>query len=331
MVSPLEDDRSSVTSGGSSRASLVDFFSRRISREVPITGGSIRTGGAELVSAVGGSVAAIPDGLTAISNSLQRMALNLAKSKPGAVIVIEPEVSLDAYKKLVKLDESKLLQLIAMSALSKEEVSHYLTLVKAAESAYVKSMRAKEEREMKRVLFADHKTLVADDIAVGVNEYDVLPLLNLLGHTLQHAENKRLFVYAVTHSSFAGGLETNRVLALAGDKIAGYYLAKEGFRVHVPVSAVNNVFQSTMSNARWAVEAERLCLHEFVRLGHGQPRVTQSILATVYEAILAAIFIDGGETALLAFNDVSNWLCSDDLTSDFEKMMRHASPSSSAD
>ncbi len=131
-------------------------------------------------------------------------------------------------------------------------------------------------------------------------QQDLQPLMNNIGYTFQDVS---LLENALTHSSYANegdrGLSSNERLEFLGDSVLGFITANELF--HKDGSA-----EGELTKLRAAVVCEKalyaysqqLQVGEFLRLGKGE-RMSggagrPSILADAFEAIVAAIYLDGG-------------------------------------
>jgi ribonuclease-3 len=118
-------------------------------------------------------------------------------------------------------------------------------------------------------------------------------------------KNKDLIKQALTHSSFAyesqeGGISDNEVLEFLGDSVLGLIVAD--FLVSAfpslpegELSKLRSVAASTTSLFHFA---KKIKLDRYVLLGKGEEksggRVKKTILAGTFEAIIAAIYLDGG-------------------------------------
>jgi len=123
-----------------------------------------------------------------------------------------------------------------------------------------------------------------------------------LGYTFH---NDRLLLHALTHSSYANehkgeGLTSNERLEFLGDSVLGMVVADYLFRTHPDIT------EGELTRKRAALVCEE-SLHEvacglglggYLRLGRGEEagggRRRTSILADATEAILAAVYLDGG-------------------------------------
>jgi ribonuclease-3 len=117
--------------------------------------------------------------------------------------------------------------------------------------------------------------------------------------------DRGLLEHALTHKSRAaedasGGISDNESMEFLGDAVLGLVVADALFRQY-PLydegqkSKIKAAVVSTQSLAR---HAERLQLGEHLILGRGEEktggRFKQALLADAYEALIAAIYLDGG-------------------------------------
>jgi ribonuclease III len=123
--------------------------------------------------------------------------------------------------------------------------------------------------------------------------------LGLLEHALTHRSR--------AHEDASGGVLDNESLEFLGDAVLGFVMAEmlfrrfpthsEGYKSKVKAGLV-----STVSLAR---VAEEIDLGRFVLLGRGEEktggRQKHAILADSFEALIAAIYLDGGVEAAQAF------------------------------
>lgn len=124
--------------------------------------------------------------------------------------------------------------------------------------------------------------------------------------------DKRLLTQALTHSSFAyesseDGADDNEVLEFLGDSVLGFILADflcdsfpeldEG-----GLSKLKSIMGSTSALHGFALDIK---LHKIILVGKGEEksggRKKKSILAGVFEAVTAAIYLDGGIEAAQRF------------------------------
>jgi ribonuclease-3 len=117
--------------------------------------------------------------------------------------------------------------------------------------------------------------------------------------------DRGLLEHAMTHTSRAnedvsGGVADNESLEFLGDAVLGFVVADLLFR-EFPRSTEgqkSKIKGSLVSTAALARQAERLALGDHLLLGRGEEksggRQKQALLADGYEALIAAIYLDGG-------------------------------------
>ena len=113
----------------------------------------------------------------------------------------------------------------------------------------------------------------------------------------------QLLELALTHRSYAyesGGLPTNERLEFLGDSVLGVVVTDELYHRYpdLPEGNLAKLRSAVVSARALAVQARRLGLGEFIRLGRGEEttggRDKSSILADTFEAILGAVYLDLG-------------------------------------
>ena len=122
-----------------------------------------------------------------------------------------------------------------------------------------------------------------------------------LGYTFR---NRALLENALTHSSCAnesrGKLQSNERLEFLGDSILGMVVADHLYRNHpdLPEGVLTRTRAALVCEDSLVVVAEELGLGEYLRLGKGEEagggRNRPSIRADAVEAVLAAVYLDGG-------------------------------------
>ena len=122
-----------------------------------------------------------------------------------------------------------------------------------------------------------------------------------LGYTFQ---NPDLLDNALTHSSRAnesrGKLQSNERLEFLGDSILGMVVADHLYRNHpdLPEGDLTRTRAALVCEDSLVEVARELGLGEYLRLGKGESsgggRERPSIQADAVEAVLAAIYLDGG-------------------------------------
>jgi ribonuclease-3 len=113
-----------------------------------------------------------------------------------------------------------------------------------------------------------------------------------------------LLLQALTHSSYAyestHDISNNEVLEFLGDSILGFIIADYLYR-HYPQlneGEMSKLKSAAASTGTLVIFAQRIRLHKFLRLGKGEiksgGRSKKTILAGAFEALTAAVYLDGG-------------------------------------
>jgi ribonuclease-3 len=111
----------------------------------------------------------------------------------------------------------------------------------------------------------------------------------------------QLMQQALTHRSFGG--DNNERLEYLGDAILGFVVADDLFHHFLDASEgqLSRLRSSLVKRDTLAKVARELHLGDYLRLGQGELRSgghhRDSILADTFEALLAAIYLDGGYEA----------------------------------
>ena len=124
--------------------------------------------------------------------------------------------------------------------------------------------------------------------------------------------DRGLLEHAMTHTSRAnedvsGGVTDNESMEFLGDAILGFVVADTLFRdfPEFDEGQKSKVKASLVSTATLARQAERLTIGEHLLLGRGEEKTggrrKQALLADGYEALIAAIYLDGGIEQARAF------------------------------
>jgi ribonuclease-3 len=123
--------------------------------------------------------------------------------------------------------------------------------------------------------------------------------IGLLEHALTHRSR--------AHEDASGGVIDNESLEFLGDAVLGFVMAdmlfqrfpthSEGYKSKVKASIVSSVSLTRL--------AERIDLGRFILLGRGEEKTggrrKHAILADAFEAVIAAIYLDGGIDAAREF------------------------------
>ena len=133
-------------------------------------------------------------------------------------------------------------------------------------------------------------------------------LENLIGHKFQ---DMKLLERAVTHRSWAyenlpGATDEqvreteNESMEFVGDSVLGLVIAEQLYAAHPKDSEGDLTLMKhhLVSTTTLAKIAEGLDLGDFIRVGRGEEktggRKKQALLANTLEAVIAAVFLDGG-------------------------------------
>lgn len=135
-----------------------------------------------------------------------------------------------------------------------------------------------------------------------------------LGHRFH---DPALLELALTHASYAHEhppAAPHDRLAFLGDAVLGLVVAEHVIAADpdAPVGVLTPRRAELVSGASLAGFAQALGLPPLLRLGHGEDqaggRRRESILATTLEAVLGAVYVDGGLDAVrAAFGRVTAW------------------------
>jgi ribonuclease-3 len=114
----------------------------------------------------------------------------------------------------------------------------------------------------------------------------------------------QLLATALTHSSHAhessGAVRDNEQLEFLGDAVLGFLVSDFLFRAHPRLTEgqLSKLKGFFVSSANLVKFAERLSLGDYLQLGKGEEktggRTKQALLVDAFEAILGAMYLDGG-------------------------------------
>lgn len=119
--------------------------------------------------------------------------------------------------------------------------------------------------------------------------------------------NRQLLEAALTHASGADHrLLSNERLEFLGDAVLGLVVCRRLFKDYPDnlEGELTRVKSIVVSRATCAEASEALGLEDFLILGKGMttsPRVPRSVLSDVFEALIAAIYLDSGLDAAQEF------------------------------
>jgi ribonuclease-3 len=169
------------------------------------------------------------------------------------------------------------------------------------------AVHPEEADEARRIIDSHRTELITGQLVRLRDEFE----------TLQRAIDYRfrdrgLLEHAMTHTSRAnedvsGGVTDNESLEFLGDAVLGFVVADLLFR-EFPSSdegQKSKIKATLVSTSTLARQAERLALGDHLLLGRGEEktggRQKQALLADTYEALIAAIYLDGGIEHARAF------------------------------
>lgn len=123
-----------------------------------------------------------------------------------------------------------------------------------------------------------------------------------LGYQFQ---NPKLLDHALTHSSYAnehhlGSISSNERLEFLGDSVLGMIVADHLYRTFpdLPEGDLTRIRANLVCESSLVLVAKEWDLGRYLKLGKGENacggRSRPSILADAVEAVLAAVFLDGG-------------------------------------
>jgi ribonuclease-3 len=185
--------------------------------------------------------------------------------------------------------------------------SSMLPLTRDARGSVKVSVRA-EDADAARRLLADYRDPAPESQAVSLkDEFEAISIV--LGHRFK---DSGVLEQALTHRSRAnedvtGGVFDNESLEFLGDAVLGFVVADMLF-VRFPQhdeGQKSKIKASLVSTATLARLADALHLGDHVLLGRGEEKTggrrKQTLLADTFEAVIAALYLDGGIDAARAF------------------------------
>jgi ribonuclease-3 len=160
--------------------------------------------------------------------------------------------------------------------------------------------------EARRVI-ESHREDVGTRVVRLKDEFDELQ--RRLGYRFK---DRGLLEHALTHKSRAaedasGGVFDNESLEFLGDAVLGLVVAEALFRRFPDYSEgqKSKIKAAVVSTQSLAHHAEQIRLGDHLLLGRGEEktggRFKQALLADAYEALIAAIYLDGGLPAAAGF------------------------------
>ena len=164
-----------------------------------------------------------------------------------------------------------------------------------------------EAEEAKRIIDSHRTELQTGQLVRLRDEFDGLE--RAIDYRFR---DRGLLEHAMTHTSRAnedvsGGVVDNESLEFLGDAVLGFAIADMLFREFPGFNEgqKSKMKASLVSTATLARQAERLGLGDHLLLGRGEEKTggrrKQALLADGYEALIAAIYLDGGVEPARAF------------------------------
>jgi ribonuclease III len=164
-----------------------------------------------------------------------------------------------------------------------------------------------ESEEAERIIESHRTELRNGEVVRLRDEFDALQ--QAIGYRFR---DRGLLEHAMTHTSRAnedvsGGVHDNESMEFLGDAVVGFVIADVLFREFPDFDEgeKSKTKAALVSTATLARQAERLNLGEHLLLGRGEEKTggrrKQALLADGYEALIAAIYLDGGIEHVRAF------------------------------
>jgi ribonuclease-3 len=188
------------------------------------------------------------------------------------------------------------------------DVPHNVFPLNVAELGEVRvSVRTEDAEEARHVIEGHRTESDATPVVPIKQEFDALQ--RAIGYRFR---DRGLLEHAMTHTSRAnedvtGGVVDNESMEFLGDAVLGFVIADTLFREFPDwdEGEKSKTKASMVSTFALAKQAERLHLGDHLLLGRGEEKTggrrKQALLADSYEALIAAIYLDGGIDAARAF------------------------------
>jgi len=165
-----------------------------------------------------------------------------------------------------------------------------------------------EDADDARRIIESHRTELRNGQVVRLRD-EFESLQQAIGYRFR---DRGLLEHAMTHTSRAnedvsGGVRDNESMEFLGDALLGFVIADVLFRdfPEFDEGQKSKMKASLVSTATLARQAERLVLGEHMLLGRGEEKTggrrKQALLADSYEALIAAVYLDGGVEPARAF------------------------------
>lgn len=144
--------------------------------------------------------------------------------------------------------------------------------------------------------------------------------------------DREILEKALTHSSHANekGGDHNERLEFLGDAVLGFIVARVLYDCYPdePEGTLSKMRAAIVSSANFAQIAGELCIQDSIKLGIGEERTggrtRPSILAGAFEALIGALYLDGGydETRRVVEGLVIGCLAQKELFADYKTTLQ---------
>jgi ribonuclease-3 len=201
-----------------------------------------------------------------------------------------------------------LLEAHGLPSILSSPVTHSVFPLSVNELGEVRLSVHASDADEARGIIESHRTELESGKVVRLRD-EFEPLQRTIGYRFR---DRGLLEHAMTHTSRAnedvsGGVADNESLEFLGDAVLGFVVADMLFKEFPDFNEgqKSKVKASLVSTATLARLAERLSLGDHLLLGRGEEKTggrrKQALLADGYEALIAAIYLDGGVEQARAF------------------------------
>ena len=201
-----------------------------------------------------------------------------------------------------------LLEAHGVRSAASSAVTHSVFPLTVNELGEVRISVHREDAEEAQRIIESHRTELSNGRVIRLRDE-----FELLQQAIEYRFRDRgLLEHAMTHASRAnedvsGGVSDNESLEFLGDAVLGFVVADLLFREfpEYDEGQKSKIKAALVSTATLARQAERLALGDHLLLGRGEEKTggrrKQALLADGYEALIAAIYLDGGVEQVWAF------------------------------
>jgi len=194
-----------------------------------------------------------------------------------------------------------LLEAHDIPSVSSSDVPHSVFPLTVSALAEVRISVSEADADEARRIIEGHRTELGDGRVVPLRD-EFRDLQRVLKYRFRDIG---LLEHALTHTSRAnedvsGGVLDNESLEFLGDAVLGFLIADVLFREfpEFDEGQKSKTKAALVSTAALAAQADRLGLGDHLLLGRGEEKTggrhKQALLADGYEALIAAIYLDGG-------------------------------------